>query len=134
MDGDSISRQVILEADLSWPTALTIDTIIQRLYFVDTKLQQLQTIKYDGSGRKVLLSKGLVHPLGLAVFEDRLYYTDYSLNTIFTVNKRTGERLGELKTNLKRPTGISAVHPMHQKQGRQRCTWFLVRFLRSTGV
>ena len=128
MDGDSTSRLVILETNLAWPTALTIDTIIQRLYFADTKLQQLQTIKYDGSGREVLLSNGLVHPLGLAVFEDRLYYTDYSLNTIFTVNKRTGERLGQLKDNLKRPTGINAVHPLHQKQGRQECDGDLPEF------
>jgi hypothetical protein len=65
-----------------------------------------------------LIFKGLVHPLGLAVFEDRLYYTDYSLNTIFTVNKRTGQRLGELKNNLRSPTGVNVVHPLHQKQGK----------------
>ena len=119
MDGDS--RQIILDTGLVWPTALTIDTIVQRLFFADTKLQRIETIKYDGTVRKTLVSKGLVHPLGLAVFEDHLYYTDYSLNTIFTVNKRTGQRLGELKSNLKRPTGINVVHPLQQKQGKPAC-------------
>ena len=118
MDGNFTSRKVILDTDLVWPTALTIDTIIQRLFFADTKSQRIDTIKYDGSARKTLIFKGLVHPLGLAVFEDRLYYTDYSLDTIFTVNKRTGQRLGELKNNLRSPTGVNVVHPLHQKQGK----------------
>ena len=117
MDGDALSRRIILDKDLTWPTALTADTIIQRLYFVDTKSQRIETIKYDGSGRKTLVSKGLVHPLGLAVFEDRLYYTDYSLNKISIVDRRTGRRIKELKGNLKRPTGINTVHPLKQKQG-----------------
>jgi sugar lactone lactonase YvrE len=119
MDGDSVSRQIILDTNLVWPTALAIDTIVQRLFFTDTKLQRIETIQYDGTARKILVSKGLVQPLSLAVFEDHLYYTDYSLNTIFTVNKRTGQRLGQLKKNLRRPTGIDVVHPLHQKQGRQ---------------
>ena len=117
MDGDTLSRRIIVDKDLTWPTALAVDTIIQRLYFVDTKSQRIETIKYDGTGRKTLVSKGLAHPLGLAVFEDRLYYTDYSLHKISIVDKRTGERAGELKENVKRPTGINIVHPLNQKQG-----------------
>ena len=122
MDGNSNSRKVVLDTDIVWPTALTIDNIAQRLFFADTKSQRIDTIKYDGSARKTLIFKGLAHPLGLAVFEDRLYYTDYSLNTIFTVNKRTGQRLGELKSNLKRPTGVNVVHPLQQKQVPTQCT------------
>lgn len=119
MDGDSLSRRTILEKDLGWPAALTIDRIVQRLFFADTKLLRIETIKYDGSGRTSLVSKGIWHPLGLAVFEDRLYYTDYAVNTIFTIDRRSGKRLGQLKNNLKKPTGLNVVHPVLQKQGRQ---------------
>lgn len=99
------------------PTAITVDTITKRLFYVETKMRRIETITYEGRGRKMLISNGLIHPLGLALFEDRLYYTDFSLNTIFVANKRTGNSVGILKDSLRRPTGLSIVHPLLQKQG-----------------
>ncbi|XP_028397022.1 low-density lipoprotein receptor-related protein 8-like [Dendronephthya gigantea] len=119
MDGES--RKIVLDANLEWPTALTVDTIVKRLFFAETKLQRIESITYDGFERRTIISKGLVHPLGLAVFEDHLYYTDYSLNKIFTVDRRSGKRLGILKDNVKRPTGISVVHPVKQKKVATKC-------------
>lgn len=62
MDGES--RKIILDANLEWPTALTIDTVVKRLIFAETKLQRVETITYDGLARRTIISKGLVHPLG----------------------------------------------------------------------
>lgn len=117
MDGDYVSRRVIIDTDIMWPTTLTLDTILQRVYFADTKMQTIETCKYDGSSRKKLISSGVLHPLGLSIFEDNLYYTDYSLDAIFRINKLTGHSYGELKQNLERPVGINVVHPVLQKKG-----------------
>ena len=117
MDGDSVSRRVILDSDIMWPTALTLDTILQRVYFADTKLEKIETCKYDGSSRIKLVTSGLLHPIGLAVFEDNLYYTDYKLDSIFRLNKLTGHNYGKMRENLDRPTGINVVHPLQQKKG-----------------
>ncbi|XP_046845225.1 very low-density lipoprotein receptor-like isoform X2 [Xenia sp. Carnegie-2017] len=116
MDGDPFSRITLLDTNIEMPTAITVDTITKRLFYVETKMRRIETITYEGRGRKMLISNGLIHPLGLALFEDRLYYTDFSLNTIFVANKRTGKSVGILKDSLRRPTGLSIVHPLLQKQ------------------
>ena len=117
MDGDAVSRRVILDTDIMWPTALTLDTILQRVYFADTKMQRIETCKYDGTSRVKILASGVLHPLGLSIFEDNLYYTDFSLDSVFRINKLTGHRYEKLKVKPERPVGIRVVHQVLQKKG-----------------
>ena len=49
MDGSN--REVIVSTDLVYPQSITADYIQQRVYWVDTNLDVVESVKYDGSQR-----------------------------------------------------------------------------------
>lgn len=51
MDGKEV--QEFITKDIHWPNGLTIDHGNQRLYWVDAKLLVIESIKLDGTGRRV---------------------------------------------------------------------------------
>lgn len=54
MDGKN-SRALITE-NLEWPNSLSIDYANNRLYWVDSKLKVIESIRLDGSDRRVGVS------------------------------------------------------------------------------
>ena len=51
MDGKD--RQFFVTKDLHWPNGLTIDKPNKRLYWVDAKLRTIESIRLDGTDRRV---------------------------------------------------------------------------------
>lgn len=47
----SVSRKVIVDADIYWPNGLTIDLVEQKLYWADAKLSFIHRANLDGSAR-----------------------------------------------------------------------------------
>ena len=106
MDG-SKRRPLITEA-IRHPAGVTIDySQDHRVYWVDTKLNVIESMKPDGGLRKVILrGEQLRHPMSLDVFESSLYW----------VTKDTGELIKQdkfgrgvqvvIQRNLLSPSGI----------------------------
>lgn len=74
---------------------------------------------FDGTHREIViesrndsrqtLSEPL-HPFGLAVYGDLLYYTDWVMRAVIAVNKLTGEGSAVLRGNMsEQPMGIVVV-------------------------
>ncbi|KAJ6637160.1 putative vitellogenin receptor [Pseudolycoriella hygida] len=87
MDG-SFSSPFILE-NIQWPSGITLDWPNNRLYWVDAKLTKIESVNLDGTARRTVLGNVLKHPYGLAVFEDNIYWSDWSAMSIETCNKFT---------------------------------------------
>ncbi|XP_058520574.1 low-density lipoprotein receptor-related protein 2 [Ochotona princeps] len=67
-------RSVLVSQDLGWPTGLSIDYWNNdQIYWSDMKEDIIETIKYDGSDRRII-SQGVVKPYSLDIFEDQLYW------------------------------------------------------------
>uniref|UniRef100_A0A9J2P3L7 EGF-like domain-containing protein n=1 Tax=Ascaris lumbricoides TaxID=6252 RepID=A0A9J2P3L7_ASCLU len=70
---------------------------------------------YDGDNRRTVLTKSVKHIFGLAVFEDFLYWTDWTNRTVERAHKITGEmRTVILNFTHYRPMGVKIVHPLLQ--------------------
>ncbi len=54
MDGTEITA--IVDTNLVYPQSLTADLDLQRIYCVDTNLDVVESVKYDGSGRTKIFS------------------------------------------------------------------------------
>lgn len=54
---DGTSRVIIASKKLIWPNGLAIDYDQQKLYFVDGGTKTLENMNFDGSSRKVIISK-----------------------------------------------------------------------------
>ena len=88
MDGSN--RTVIHNTSLVWPNALTLDIQNQVLYWADANLDKIEKSNVDGTDRVLLAQAGVEHPFGMVVREDFLYFTDWSDNTIRSVNTSGG--------------------------------------------
>ncbi|XP_076641099.1 vitellogenin receptor-like [Halictus rubicundus] len=108
MDGKNTSRVVV--ENLEWPSSLSIDYVNNRLYWIDSKLKLIETVRLDGSDRRTVLKDIAKMPFSLAVFENKLYWSDRASKTIQSCDKFTGkdwEILLTLKSNV---YGIHIYH------------------------
>lgn len=81
MDG-SLRKAIVTEA-VGHPTGLSVDFgMNNKLYWADTKLNTIESMNFDGSGRHVVIrGEYLKHPISLDVFE----------SSVFWVTRDTGE-------------------------------------------
>lgn len=87
MDGRDVVPFVT--ENLGWPSGVTVDVPNDRLYWVDSKLLQIESIGMDGRGRRVVLDRVLKHPHGIAVFENSIYWSDWKTQSVQRCDKFT---------------------------------------------
>lgn len=88
MDG---SQAKSLIDNVVWPNGLALDWPNGRIYWVDAKHQTIESATIFGSDRRKVLEGFVQHPFGLAVFEDRLYWSDWETMSIEACDKFTGK-------------------------------------------
>ena len=76
---------------LEWPNGLAVDQVENRVYWADSKLDKIETVKIDGTDRREILTTHSIHPFSLAVYEDRLYWSDWGSREIVSCNKYNGK-------------------------------------------
>ena len=88
MDG---SGAKVLVENMKWPNGITLDWPNGRLYWVDAKLGTIESVAINGNDRRVILADLVKHPFSIAVFEDKLYWSDWDTLNIESCNKFTGK-------------------------------------------
>lgn len=109
---DGLKRRPLITDAIRHPAGLTIDySQDHTIYWVDTKLNTVESMRPDGSTRKVIIrGESLRHPVSLDVFESNLYW----------VTRETGELIKQdkfgrgvqviLHRNLINPSGVKVYH------------------------
>lgn len=120
MDGSG--QKTIIQDNLGWPNALTISFETNELFWGDAREDYLAVCDLDGRHRKIIVSRQknsdlyLGHIFAVAVWEDRIYWTDWQNMTISYCNKYHGTNCSVLAELSQRPMDIRVVHPYRQKQ------------------
>uniref|UniRef100_A0A673ATI6 LDL receptor related protein 8 n=1 Tax=Sphaeramia orbicularis TaxID=375764 RepID=A0A673ATI6_9TELE len=120
---NGVDRQVLVSDNIEWPNGITLDVANKRLYWVDSKLHLISSVDLNGAHRRTHLSlaERLGHPYALAVFEDRIYWTDRDKAAVFMANRLTGQDIHTLAENLNDPHDIVVFHQLRQPQGPDSC-------------
>lgn len=126
MDGSH--RETIVRESVRWPNGLTIDLVLERLYWVDAKLNTVGSCSLDGSySRTVLYSPSyLRHPFSISVFEDLMYWTEWDSHRIYEANKFNGANVTTVTTTSlsQLPMVVQVYHPYRQPDFPNHCLPF----------
>ncbi|XP_013384074.1 uncharacterized protein LOC106154305 [Lingula anatina] len=112
MDGQH--RQLVIGDKVIWPNGLTVDFVLDRLYWVDAKFDHIEVADFNGQHRRVVTSRGMQHPFSVTVFEDTLYVSEWTTGTVTVLNKFSGDNRTSLPELFHRPMGIQVYHPLRQ--------------------
>ncbi|XP_076329597.1 low-density lipoprotein receptor-related protein 1-like isoform X2 [Tachypleus tridentatus] len=95
----------------SWPNGLTLDRILQVVYWVDGKYGILHSVRYDGSNYHIVYKNELSrHPMSLALFGNYIYWTDKKDHTVTQINRWSRK---EMKTLLLKEHSIYDIKVFH---------------------
>lgn len=121
MDGNNLIS--IVNKSIYWPNGIALDIYNNRLYWVDAKTAHIESVRPDGTQRRVLpISKTLIkHPYGLALFENRVYWSDWNTKSLHSCHKFTG---GEHQVLLKDRViySIDIYRPVDRQNLSHPCT------------
>ncbi|XP_062600838.1 low-density lipoprotein receptor-related protein 1-like [Saccostrea cucullata] len=112
MDGTNVKR--IIHRDLSWPNALTIDYVTEKIFWADANLDYIAMADLDGSNRHVVIDSNVPHVFDMTTFMDHLFWTDWERMKIETAHKFSGKERKPVATVIHRPMGIHVFHQMKQ--------------------
>nr|CAD7429275.1 unnamed protein product [Timema monikensis] len=132
MNGDPKTRKIIVSKDIFWPNGLTVDYATETVYWLDGRLKFIASIDYEGRNRCVLAQQGVVYPFALAMFNNKIYWTDWGTWSIYMLDKTNcsgdHERAGgkavlpkELFHSEYVPMRIRVWDPARQPPGETPC-------------
>ena len=122
MDGSA--RKIIISGDkVQWPNGIALDIMDRRIYWADAKLKIIMTCDYDGQDVKLVLRSHdlLKHPFSLAVFEDRLYWTDWDSDGVVAANKYNGKEVEKIMRGVSGPMTVRVYHEAVQPNHPNKC-------------
>uniref|UniRef100_UPI00358E1ABB prolow-density lipoprotein receptor-related protein 1 isoform X2 n=1 Tax=Myxine glutinosa TaxID=7769 RepID=UPI00358E1ABB len=102
--------QVIIASNIRTPNGLALDHRSEKLYFSDATLDKVERCEYDGTRRYVILRSEPVHPFGLAVYGDFVFWTDWVRRAVMRASKYTGMDVQVLRGDIpQQPMGMIAL-------------------------
>ncbi|ROT77649.1 vitellogenin receptor [Penaeus vannamei] len=109
MDG---TNRTLLVPDLRWPNAIAADPSKGRLYFLDAQTDTAEE----------LVNAELKHPYAMALWANKLYYTDWITDQVWTCDKKDcGNQKKLTRWQERTPYGIVVYHPDMFSEAENSC-------------
>uniref|UniRef100_A0A183CD31 EGF-like domain-containing protein n=1 Tax=Globodera pallida TaxID=36090 RepID=A0A183CD31_GLOPA len=110
---DGTNRRVLIESHTHQVSGVVVDIAAKRVYWSDPKVDRVESIDYSGNDRRQIVTGRdfAPHPFGLAMFDQFLYWTDWTREVWRTLGS-------DLDSNVF-PMGIAAYHPLAQPGPKQ---------------
>lgn len=119
---DGTNRSMIIDKEIYWPNGLTLDYSQQKLYWADAKHSFIHRSNLDGSFREVVVKGELPHPFALTLFEDTLFWTDWTTHSIHSCRKQTGGGQRVVHSNIFSPMDIHVFSTKRQHTVNTPCS------------
>lgn len=120
MDGSN--PRMIIRDGLGWPNALTISFETQQLFWGDAREDTISVSDLEGKHTRLLLARSinpllnLHHIFAIAVWEGRVYWSDWETKSIEYCSIYGDRNCTTLITTIHRPMDLRIFHPYRQQQ------------------
>ncbi|XP_029850375.2 prolow-density lipoprotein receptor-related protein 1 [Ixodes scapularis] len=119
---DGTKRTKLVEQKIVYPFGVAVDLPREEVYWVDTYLDVVERIRYDGSRRTTVYRGTPMRNLyGISVFERHLYVTSWHSNSVLAVHKYNQSDVRTVRANLTRPFSIHVYHRQRKPPGDHPC-------------
>ncbi|XP_039623020.1 very low-density lipoprotein receptor-like [Polypterus senegalus] len=121
MDGSS--REPLVSSGMQRPVGISLDPAQSFLYWVDSQLHHICRVGLNGQHRQTILQleEYLGNPFAVAVFENRVFWSDKESRTIYSAIKLNGTDARKLISVSSSPNGLVLLHPVLQPEGHNIC-------------
>ena len=73
----------IVTTDVYWPNGLSLNRENERFYWIDAYLDKMESIFYNGTGRKLLIQEGFYfHPYDVVYYKGHVFWSSVFNNTM----------------------------------------------------
>nr|KAF6496225.1 LDL receptor related protein 2 [Rousettus aegyptiacus] len=141
---NGLDTQEVLNVSIDDPENLAVDWVNNKLYVVETKVNRIDMVNLDGSHRVILITENLGHPRGIALdptvgktvlhggsriphpfgislFEDTVFFTDWTKMAVMKANKFTETDPQVYYQSSLRPFGVTVYHSLRQPHASNPC-------------
>ncbi|CAK8674679.1 unnamed protein product [Clavelina lepadiformis] len=113
LNGDQ--AMAIITERISWPNALTLDYVTERLYWGDAHTDAIEYAYINGSNRKMLnMEVSPPHPFAMTFFESYIYWTDWNTLSLYKAHALDASNMQLMVNTTHRPYDVHIVHPYRQ--------------------
>ncbi|XP_052078042.1 low-density lipoprotein receptor-related protein 4-like [Mytilus californianus] len=84
---DGTGRTVVVNSNLKWPNGMAIDFDENKLYFVDAGTDKIESTDLNGGSRHTIYTETGSHFFAISIFQQYLYYTDWTEHSVMRINK-----------------------------------------------
>ncbi len=110
MSMDGTMRETLHNTSLQWPNGIAIDYSSQVLYWVDAKLDKIESSFTNGSNRRLLSTALIFHPFSMSFFQGVLYWSDWHVHQVLYAPVESLSSVVGLTPPLKTdPLGIKII-------------------------
>ncbi|XP_043931281.1 low-density lipoprotein receptor-related protein 2 [Protopterus annectens] len=120
---DGTNRIDLVKTKLGWPAGIALEIVTKRVYWVDSRYDYIETVTYDGLQRKTVIRGGslIPHPFGITLFENNVYYTDWTKLAVMKANRFSERNPQVLFQVTLRPYGVTLYHGVKQPYVTNPC-------------
>lgn len=115
---DGTDRQVIVSHKIVYPYGVVVDYPVKQVYWVDTYMDYIERVDYNGENRKNIMKGVRVQNLyGISIFENWLFLSSWHNNSILQIHKFKQDYKVVLR-NISRPFNLHVFHRQRQPDGK----------------
>ncbi|XP_050504790.1 prolow-density lipoprotein receptor-related protein 1 isoform X2 [Diabrotica virgifera virgifera] len=118
---DGTDRRSIVDHTIVYPYGVSVDIPTKRVYWVDTYLDYVERVDYDGRNRRTVLRGTKVQNLyGITVFQNSIFVSSWYNNSILELHKFKQEEKSVV-VNISRPFNVYVFHRQRQPDVAHPC-------------
>lgn len=110
------SKTLVITEDPFYVAAITCDTYLERIYYVGLETRAIWSVKYDGSGKQLLISKNefITRPNEINIFESHAYVSNVDSNIVARCQLYGDRQCHPFPLNVNQPDNLVIAQKSRQ--------------------